>query len=807
MESEFSSRPFPEVLSWHLDNGTRPDGSPERAGRLWTNAAFGEAVGVSDRTVRNWRTGKSYPDDIRSLESILFGDNPAYVRQRQELRTAPRASPARSPLPRRPTAKFPIAAPARCFGRDIETKSILAALPERAQAAILVLGPPGIGKSTLLRRVAADESSIARFRHRRWLIPLETITGSAALRAAVIRSVGLDPARHTFRQAQSQLARQRCLILFDNLETPWEPDATGVEDCLAELVSVPTVSMIVALRGADVPLRPGWTMAPVRVEPLDRASSMKLFTSIADRISESDPHLLPLLDGLGGVPLAIELLAYRAAPYESLEDLWVEWKERGTSLARLPNAPAPEGRLTSIERSIDLSLRSPRLRESGLALFRLLGALPAGLAPKDRTALLGSGGSEAAHQLLSVGLALQRRGRLDLLPPVRDMARRLHSLDGEEAKPWRLHYLHLAQEVGPRLGWRDGAAAAARLMPEAGNIETAFDASVAAGDLIDAVDAASGYAEFLRFTGVGSMQPLKRLAEACKSAGKPEAEARCALAIGNVEAHRSRYDSAKQFYESALRIFEKSGDLVGQAKCTWRLGDVAISQWDHTSARDLFENGLRLHQEIGDERGSATCIYELGNIALYDGQFDEAKGAYEKALLVYERNEDTLHIANCIWRLGDVALGKGDTERAGERYAQAHKLFTQAGDPRGEANCMQRQGDIRLKRRDFDGARTQYIKAMDIYRAVASAFGQANCFRSLGDIARDLDDRGEAERCYEQALALYASVPNPLGIGQIHHRLAELRAGKERLVHVRSAREAWASIGRNDLIAQLPSTG
>ena len=84
-----SSRPFPELLSWHLDNGTHPDGSPENAGQLWTNVAFGEAVGVSDRTVRNWRTGKSYPDDIRSIESALFGDNPAFARQRQELRTAP----------------------------------------------------------------------------------------------------------------------------------------------------------------------------------------------------------------------------------------------------------------------------------------------------------------------------------------------------------------------------------------------------------------------------------------------------------------------------------------------------------------------------------------------------------------------------------------------------------------------------------------------------------------------------------------------------------------------------------------------
>ncbi|WP_237151519.1 tetratricopeptide repeat protein [Oryzibacter oryziterrae] len=806
MASEISSgRTFPEVLSWHLNNGTRPEGSPERAGKLWTNKELAETIGVSDRTVRYWRTGKNYPDDIRSLESALFGDNLAYSQQRQELRTAPRAFPPHSPSPRRPRAAFPIVPPARCIGRDVETKSILAALSGKAQAAILVLGSAGIGKSTLLQRIAIDSCSIARFRHRRWLIPLETITGSAPLRAAIIRAVGLDPSRHSFRQAQSQLARQKSLILLDNLETPWERDSTAVEDCLAELMAVPTVSMIVALRGADVPLRPGWTVAPVRVEPLDRAASMQLFRSIADNISDSDSHLVPLLDELGGVPLAIELVAYRATPYDSLEDLWDEWKDRGTALARLPNAP--EGRLTSIDRSIDLSLRSPRLHESGLALFRLLGPLPTGIAILDRTALLGAGGREAARQLLSVGLAHQRRGHLDLLPPVRNMVLRLHPLDKEETARWRRHFLRLVRELGPRLGWREGAVAAARLMPETANIEAAFDNALAASDLTDVADAAFGYAELLRFTGIGGIEPLKRLVEAYKAAGKPEAEAQCALAVGNVEAHRSQYDSARQFYECALRIFETTGNLAGQAKCAWRLGDVAISQWDHPSAHDLFERGRQLHQEIGDERGSATCIYELGNIALYGDRLNEAKKAYEEALLVFERHEDTLHIANCIWRLGDVTLGRGDADSAYECYAQALRLFTQVGDPRGEANCMQRQGDIHLRRCEFGEAQALYIKAIDIYRVVASAFGQANCLKSLGDIAHEQDNRDKAEKCYEQALVLYASIPNPLGIGQTHHRLAGLRTGKERAAHERSAREAWASIGRNDLIIQLPNSG
>src|SRR4051794_3438180 len=76
---------FGEVLSWHLDFGTRPKGSPENPQSPWSNAEFAKAVGVTERTVRNWRSGRR-PDGTGSIELVLFGDNPAFVPWRFDLR-------------------------------------------------------------------------------------------------------------------------------------------------------------------------------------------------------------------------------------------------------------------------------------------------------------------------------------------------------------------------------------------------------------------------------------------------------------------------------------------------------------------------------------------------------------------------------------------------------------------------------------------------------------------------------------------------------------------------------------------------
>jgi hypothetical protein len=77
---------FGELLSWHLDRGTRLEGSPDTEGLPWAVKEFAAAVGVSERSVRAWCADKSLPSDLRPIERALFGNNPAYGDFRNELR-------------------------------------------------------------------------------------------------------------------------------------------------------------------------------------------------------------------------------------------------------------------------------------------------------------------------------------------------------------------------------------------------------------------------------------------------------------------------------------------------------------------------------------------------------------------------------------------------------------------------------------------------------------------------------------------------------------------------------------------------
>ena len=104
------------------------------------------------------------------------------------------------PGPALPLHETLVTPPTRCIGRDDDAKALVDVLTaDSTSTAVLVLGGPGMGKTTITRAAASRPEPIAKFGQRRWFVELETSPNAEALEKAIMVAIGLDPATARFR--------------------------------------------------------------------------------------------------------------------------------------------------------------------------------------------------------------------------------------------------------------------------------------------------------------------------------------------------------------------------------------------------------------------------------------------------------------------------------------------------------------------------------------------------------------------------------------------------------------------------------
>jgi tetratricopeptide (TPR) repeat protein len=712
----------------------------------------------------------------------------------------------------------------RCFGRHDEIEVLAAALCAMPPGPTAVLGPAGVGKTTLTLMALHHPRVAAHFGGRRYFARCAAATSRATLLNAIALSLGLDLSQAEQAADPEELvlyplASAPALLVLDNAETPWWAESTGTavgfEHLLTRLAALPGLALAVSLRGAERPFRLAWRET-IALEQLTPKAAREAFLDVAGDAYRGDPHLDTLLAEVGHLPLAVVLLAAQAegTPLTTVQN---RWRQARTGMLQRPGADPREANL---EASISLSVTSPRLTPDARRLAALLALLPDGMADDDLHALELEHGDDSSASLRKVGLALPRDPRLRLYPPIREVFNRTLPPATAEREHFVGHYLWLAKR-GEKVGEEGGAEAALRLAPEIGNLEALLRSALKATDPRPAIEAALGVGALQRFTGLGGKAVLEQAVEVARraglavlegrlrkslgdlafdrnehdtaqrcceaalllfrTAGDPEQGAYCIQRLGDIAFRRFKYDDASSRYKEALSLFQREHSRRGEASATRRLGDIALALWDYDGARSRYEEALRLYRLVRSPLGEANCIRRLGTIALALADHDGARRHFEKAIPVYHRVGTLLGEAQCIKGFGDIALARSDLTDAEARYGEALPLYRRVGNLLGEAHCNQGFGDIALVRSDHDSARSRYENALALYSRAGNLVGEADCTQRFGDIALARNDHELAHTCYEQARRLFGRVGHLLGEATCIRGLGDLslRAGDE----------------------------
>jgi hypothetical protein len=219
----------------------------------------------------------------------------------------------------------------RCFGRDEIVEDLVETLLAAPPPPTPVLGPGGIGKSTVCVAALHDPRVVDRYGQRRYFVRCHRASSGEGVLHEVATTLGLPVSPELGAQTLAILGEAPAVLVLDNAETPWWADPEGTEATLAQLAAVPGLCLVASLRGRQRPFGLAWR-DPITVPPLATADNRKVFLAVAGQDFEDDPRLDDLVMAQDGLPLTTELLAYLAEGEPDLAGLWRQWTEQRVAL-------------------------------------------------------------------------------------------------------------------------------------------------------------------------------------------------------------------------------------------------------------------------------------------------------------------------------------------------------------------------------------------------------------------------------------------------------------------------------------------
>ncbi|KAG1733921.1 uncharacterized protein EDB91DRAFT_1084306 [Suillus paluster] len=298
---------------------------------------------------------------------------------------------------------------------------------------IALIGPGGMGKSSLAKAILNESLVIEKFAHGRFFVTYDdldpsTITFDTFMTrfAGVLgmQLAGADPVG----QISSFLRSATTLIVLDNAETFEEAGESSalkeIPPAIAEIADIPGVILILTSRSRRNAPNVEWITKDI--PPLDSSSAQEAFFRIyriASR-SNAEEEITNLLKELEFHPLSINLLANAAQQNRwSPRTLLERWKDRHSAVL-----DHGEGKLQSLSYTMELSLSSPsvqKLGENGRHALAVIAFLPQGLNEDLASDLLPSlpQVSTVCDVLCMQSLVYRQDNFIKMLAPIRHFVR------------------------------------------------------------------------------------------------------------------------------------------------------------------------------------------------------------------------------------------------------------------------------------------------------------------------------------------------------------------------------------------------
>jgi tetratricopeptide (TPR) repeat protein len=671
-------------------------------------------------------------------------------------------------------------APIVFCGREAYVEQAVKMLVDNATARIVILGPGGIGKTSIAQTILHAAAIREKFCEHSRFVSCEGIRTSASLvnilcAAFNLQTLSGNGENNLLVHLKHDYTSSPLLLILDNFETVWDVGLAKAESeaLLQKLEQVPLLSLIVTMRGTIKPGALKWTQPFLpMVEKLKPAAARQAFQENYGDVD--DGNLDALLFALDYVPLAVTLMARRSSVFTpgQLLEIWDREKTRMLS-------PGDQGRLGNIDVSIHISIGSPQIQSTpgALELLSLLALLPGGVNTAELAGIVPKleGCDIAVLTLLSVGLVqMNSMNILHVLSPIRAYIIQHHKPIPQHLNDLYTYFFNVADlgQKGP--GDNDYHDAIITMKAVASNMESILTLALETKfDPVHCLEAALNWTKFL--SSQTPRSDIIRLAVGLAESEKlDKLLARCLQSLGDTLLLLNEHDEAQQRLADAHTLFKSTGDQCSAANCLHSLAKIKRRLDHYEEARQILSNAQTIFGAIEDQSGAALCQHSLGNIEYMLSHYDEAQQMISEAQTKFESLGDGLNAIQCLVSLGNNQYILGQYDEAQKKLSEAKDRHEGFNDQTGVARCLQSLGNIQYMLDHHDNAQQMLSDAQVIFERVGSQLGVAQCLQSLGNIQYMNDNYTEATQKLSDAKFIFEAIGSQHGTAQCMQSLGQI---------------------------------
>jgi tetratricopeptide (TPR) repeat protein len=249
---------------------------------------------------------------------------------------------------------------------------------------------------------------------------------------------------------------------------------------------------------------------------------------------------------------------------------------------------------------------------------------------------------------------------------------------------------------------------------------------------------------------------------------------------------------------------EGAGAVVPAGHLYLDAADAARASYAARDAEEYYARGLALLEDFDAER-RIDALHNHGDVLTMLGRTDDALSAFREMLEISYRLGLRAKGGAAHNRIGRLQRAMGSLAEARKNLETALALFDSAGDERGLASCHDDLGMVLWTRGEYEAALERMRLALDVRKKLGDRRSIALSLHNIGVVWRDHGRPTQALEALEASLQIRRELDDRLGIAQTLDSMGRLAQDQRDLERARElftkAHDVAREVGERNWIA------